>query len=79
MFWIGRKAAYSVHIAPGTYEDVLGALVTGGYFKASLEELLAPVDTKAVAADVVAQVEEGSHLQLVGDMGVAMGVTSNGL
>ena len=51
MFWIGRKPAYSVHIAPGTYEDVLRALVTGGYFKASLEELLTPVDMKPVSAE----------------------------
>ena len=50
MFWMGKKPAYSVHIAPGTYEDVLGALVIGGYFKASLEELLAPTGSKGVSA-----------------------------
>lgn len=50
MFWMGRKAAYSVHIAAGTYEDILGALMTGGYFKSTLEELLEPVDKKPVSA-----------------------------
>jgi hypothetical protein len=40
MYWMGRRPAYSVHIAPGTYEDILGALVKGGYFKQELEDLL---------------------------------------
>lgn len=50
MFWIGKKPAYSVHIAPGTYEDVLGALMKGGYFKASLEELIPDLSLKPVTA-----------------------------
>ena len=51
MFWVGRRAAYSVHIAPGTYEDVLGALVKGGYFKASLEELIPNLELRPVSAE----------------------------
>lgn len=53
MYWMGRKAAYSVHIAPGTYDDILGALVKGKYFKERLEDLLPGMEikTKAVPAD----------------------------
>lgn len=51
MFWIGRKAAHSVHIAPGTYERVLRALDEKGYFKGrSVEELL-PSATLPVKAE----------------------------
>jgi hypothetical protein len=51
MFWIGRKAAHSVHIAPGTYEQVLRALDEKGYFKGrSVEELL-PSATIPVKAE----------------------------
>lgn len=40
MFWMGRKAAYTVHVLPGTYESILAALMKGGYFKGELKELL---------------------------------------
>ena len=49
MFWIGKKPAYSAFFAPGTYEQVLGALTEKGYFKSKLEDLLP--DTKPVSAE----------------------------
>lgn len=50
MFWMGKRAAYSVYIAPGTYEVVLRALTEKGYFKSTLDELL-PMSTMPVKAE----------------------------
>ena len=41
--FLGRKLSYVCHIAPGTYEVVLKALVEGGYLKHTLADLFAPV------------------------------------
>ncbi len=49
MFWLGKKAAYSVVPATGTYEKVLRALTEGGYFKYRLQDVLP--DEKPVPAE----------------------------
>ena len=45
--FMGRKLAYVCHFAPGTYDQVLRALLDAGHLKYRLQDFLLPIPAEA--------------------------------